>query len=60
MKTRVDDSLLPIVIARLNIIGKPLGTQNEEIWLKKYQKDPTDPISTYGAALRLFPEGRRG
>jgi predicted Zn-dependent protease len=50
-KTRVDVSLFPFVVARLQIIGKPLGAQNEEIWLKKYQKDPKDPVSVYGAGL---------
>jgi predicted Zn-dependent protease len=51
MKTRVDVSLFPFMVTRLHIIGKPIGTQNEEIWFKKYQKEPDDPISTYGAAL---------
>jgi predicted Zn-dependent protease len=51
MKTRVDVSLFPFMVTRLHIIGKPLGTQNEEIWIKKYQKEPDDPISVYGAAL---------
>lgn len=51
MKTRVDVSLFPFMVARLHIIGKPVGTQNEEIWLKKYQKEPDDPVSAYGAAL---------
>jgi predicted Zn-dependent protease len=51
MKTRVDVSLFPFVVARARILSGPVGAQNEDIWLKKYQKDPTDPVSAYGAAL---------
>jgi predicted Zn-dependent protease len=51
MKTTVDVSFFPFVLARVRILGGPLGVQNEDIWLKKYQKNPTDPVSAYGAAL---------
>jgi predicted Zn-dependent protease len=51
MKTRVDVSFFPFVAARARILDEPLGTQNEDIWLKKYQRDPKDPVSAYGAAL---------
>jgi predicted Zn-dependent protease len=51
VKTRVDVSFFPFVVARARILSGPVGDQNEDIWLKKYQKDPTDPVSAYGAAL---------
>ena len=38
-------------MTRARIHSGPLGAQNEDIWLKKYQKDPKDPVSAYGAAL---------
>ncbi len=51
MKTRVDVSFFPFVVARVRILGAPVGAQNEDIWFKKHQKDPKDPVSAYGAAL---------
>jgi len=51
VRTRVDVSFFPFVVARARILSGPVGAQNEDIWLKKYQKDPTDPVSAYGAAL---------
>ncbi len=51
VKSRVDVSFFPFVVARARILDGPVGAQNEDIWLKKYQKDPTDPVSAYGAAL---------
>jgi beta-barrel assembly-enhancing protease len=50
-RTVVDDSFFPFVRARAMIVGKPLGAQNEDIWLKKYQRDPANPVNAYGAAL---------
>ncbi|MGD0661588.1 MAG: M48 family metalloprotease [Syntrophorhabdales bacterium] len=50
-RTRVDDSLFPFLLARLNIVGKPLSPQKEEIWLNRYRKNPKDPVSAYAAAL---------
>jgi beta-barrel assembly-enhancing protease len=50
-RTTIDDSLFPFVRARATIIGMPLGTQNEEIWLKRYQKEPTNAVNAYSAAL---------
>ncbi|MGD0228755.1 MAG: M48 family metalloprotease [Syntrophorhabdales bacterium] len=50
-KTRVDVSLFPFVVARLRILGKPVGAQNEDIWLHRYNKDPKDAVGAYGAAL---------
>ena len=50
-RTRVDDSLFPFLLARLNIVGKPLSPQKEEVWLNRYRKNPKDPVSAYGAAL---------
>jgi predicted Zn-dependent protease len=49
--TITDDSLFPFVVARANILTKPLGVQNEEIWIKRYLKDPLKPINGYGAAI---------
>ncbi len=51
LKTRVDVSFFPFIVTRARIHSGPLGAQNEDIWLKKYQKDPKDPVSAYGAAL---------
>lgn len=51
MKTRLDVSFFPFVVARTRILSGPIGAQNEEIWLSKYRKDPKDPVSAYGAAL---------
>jgi len=50
-RTRVDDSLFPFLLVRLNIVGKPLSPQKEEIWLNRYRKNPKDPVNAYGAAL---------
>ena len=38
-------------MARVNILSKPLGVQNEDIWVKRYVKDPRNPVNVYGAAL---------
>ncbi len=57
MKTRVDVSFFPFVIARARILSGPLGAQNEDIWFKKYQRDPKDPVGIYGAALVLSLKG---
>jgi predicted Zn-dependent protease len=51
MKTRLDVSFFPFVVARARILSGPLGAQNEDIWLKKYERAPQDPVSVYGAAL---------
>jgi beta-barrel assembly-enhancing protease len=59
-KTTVDDSLFPFVAARARIVGKPLGNQNEEIWLKRFQKDPDDPVNMYCAALIYSMKGDAG
>jgi predicted Zn-dependent protease len=57
VKTRWDVSLFPFVIARVTIVGKPLGRQNEDIWLGRYQREPKDPVSIYGAALVYAMKG---
>jgi beta-barrel assembly-enhancing protease len=55
--TIIDDSLFPFVAARANILTKPLGVQNEEIWIKRYRKDPLKPINEYGAAIIYSMKG---
>lgn len=50
-RTTVDDSFFPFLLVRLDIIGKPLSAQKEEIWLNRYRKDPRNPANAYGAAL---------
>jgi predicted Zn-dependent protease len=57
MKTKVDVSLFPFIVARTAITGKPLGAQNEEIWLNKYRKDPKNQVNIYGAALVYSMKG---
>jgi predicted Zn-dependent protease len=49
--TSVDVSLFPYIIARKKIITTPVSVQNEQIWLKKYEKDPKDPVIAYAASL---------
>ena len=51
MKTKWDCPLFPFIVARLYILGKPLGAENEDIWLHRYRKDPKDEVGAYGAAL---------
>jgi predicted Zn-dependent protease len=51
LKARVDVSFFPFIVTRVCIHSGPLGVQNEDIWLKKYQRDPKDPVGAYGAAL---------
>ncbi len=51
LKTMVDVSFFPFIVTRVRIHDGPLGAQNESIWLGKYQRDPKDPVSAYGAAL---------
>jgi len=51
VKTRVDVSFFPFVVARARILSGPLGAQNDDIWIQKYKRDPADPVSAYGAAL---------
>jgi predicted Zn-dependent protease len=59
VKTRVDDSLFPFIVARLTVVGKPLSRQNEEIWLNRARKDPKNPVNVYGAALVCTMKGDR-
>ncbi len=56
-KTRVDVSLFPFLIARSNIISSPIGAQSEEIWMKRYQKDPANALNVYGASLIVAAKG---
>ncbi len=50
-RTTVDDSFFPFLVARTRILGRPLSAQIEDIWLKRYQKEPENPVNAYGAAL---------
>ena len=51
---------LSLCVARARILSGPLGIQNEEIWFKKYQRDPKIRSSVYGAALDSLIERRYG
>jgi beta-barrel assembly-enhancing protease len=57
-KTRVDDSLFPFVVARVKILGSPLNVQIEDVWMKRYQKEPENPVNAYGAALIYSIKGK--
>ncbi len=59
-KTRVDVSLFPFLLARLSIVSSPIGAQSEEIWMKRYQKDPKNPVNAYGASLIVAAKGDTG
>jgi predicted Zn-dependent protease len=56
-KTRVDVSLFPFLVARSSIISSPIGTQSEEIWMKRYEKDPHNALYAYGASLIVAAKG---
>ena len=56
-RTRVDDSLFPFLLVRLDIVGRPLSPQKEQIWFNRYRRDPKNPIGAYGAALIYTMEG---
>ncbi len=56
--TRVDVSLFPYIVVRQKIMTRPVNAQNEEIWLKKYQKDPKDPVNAYAASLVYSAKGK--
>jgi len=56
-RTTVDDSLFPFLVVRAKILGRPLNSQNEDIWLKRYQKEPENPVNVYGAALIYSQKG---
>lgn len=57
LKTRVDVSFFPFVLVRVALVGKPLSKQIEDIWFNRYQKDPKNPVSAYGAALVYSMKG---
>jgi beta-barrel assembly-enhancing protease len=56
-RTTVDDSLFPFVVVRAKILSGPLTDQTESIWLKRYQKEPQNPVAAYGAALVYSMKG---
>ncbi len=48
----VDTSLFPYIIARARVIQNYRSTGlADDIWLKRYARDPKDPVAAYGAAL---------
>ena len=50
-KTTVKTDFFPYIVARLKILNKPFGPAIEDMWMGKFEKDPKDPVSAYGAAL---------
>jgi predicted Zn-dependent protease len=56
-KTTVDDSLFPFLVARTRILSAPLSAQTEDIWSKRYQREPENPVNVYGAALIYAMKG---
>jgi beta-barrel assembly-enhancing protease len=50
-KNTVKTDFFPYVVVRLKVLDKQLSPAIEDTWLKKYEKDPKDPVSAYGAAL---------
>ncbi len=57
-ETRVDVSLFPFLVARSSIISAPIGAQSEDIWMKRYEKDPKDALNAYGASLIMAAKGK--
>jgi len=55
--TTVDDSLFPFILVRLDLVGRPLSGQREEVWLNRYRKNPKNPVDEYGAALVYTMKG---
>jgi predicted Zn-dependent protease len=56
--SKVDSSLFPFLVVRVKILDNPLTNQTEDIWMKKHEKEPEDPISAYGAALVCSLKGK--
>lgn len=56
--TRVDSSLFPFIVVRARILDNPLTDQTEDIWMKRHEKEPGNPVSAYGAALVCAIKGR--
>ena len=50
-KSRLDTSFFPFVVARTQVLYSTPGLNVEEIWLNRYQRDKTDPVNCYAAAL---------
>ena len=50
-KNRLDTDLFPQIVARFRILDKQFNVALEETWLKRYEKDPKNPTSAYGASL---------
>ncbi len=50
-KNTAKTDFFPFVVVRLKVLDKQLSPAIEDTWLKKYEKDPKDPVSAYGAAL---------
>ncbi len=56
MKTRLDVSFFPFVVARTRILSGPIGAQNEEIWLKQIPEGPERSGQRLWGGARLFIE----
>ncbi len=50
-KTIFDVSLFPFVAERMKILGSTMGPAEEEVWVKRYEKNPADPLNVYSLAL---------
>jgi len=56
--SKVDGSLFPFLVARVKILGNPLTDQVEDIWMRRYEKDPGNPVNAYSAALIKTARGK--
>ena len=56
----VNTDFFPYVQARLKILNKPLSPAIEEMWMRKHERDPKDPVGAYGAALVYTLKGNAG
>lgn len=50
-KNRMETDLFPQIVARFRILDKQFNPGLEDTWVKRYEKDPGNPTSAYGASL---------
>jgi beta-barrel assembly-enhancing protease len=50
-KNKMETDLFPQVVARFRILDKQFNPGLEDTWVKRYEKDPKNPTSAYGASL---------
>jgi len=48
---QIDTSLFSYLVTRTNILHKDTRGSSEDIWIGKYEKDKSNPVNVYGAAL---------